>query len=98
MATANNQENGNTKNVTDYVIILIVIFIIAGLLLQWRSNSGYNDSIRIIGAKQECRAQAEQDGVSEAQAGCNLLGTSGYDKMTDYYYNEYKSRTGSHEL
>ncbi len=87
-----------SDNSMGYVVGFIIVFVVFGLFSQWRSNSEYNSAIRVIGAKKECRTQAKRDGISEARAGCDLLGTSDYKIMTDYYYNEYKRKTGTHEL
>lgn len=80
-------------------------FIIGALLLigwvifsQTKDKSDYNDALRVTGAKVECRAEAKREGWSEIEAGCDKLGTPGYEISTDNYFNSYKLRTGTRGL
>ncbi len=83
-----------------WTVIIILAIIIGGWILfsQAQDKSDYNKSLRVLGAKQECRAEARREGWSEAEAGCDKLGTPGYDMSTDNYFNAYKLRTGAKEL
>lgn len=95
--TLTNTGNSSSGGWT-FVIILAVI--IGGWILfsQAKDKSDYNEALRVTGAKAECRAEAKREGWNEAEAGCNKLGTPGYEISTDNYFNAYKLRTGTREL
>lgn len=83
-----------------WTIVIIFIVIVAGWMYfsQAKDKSDYNDALRVTGAKVECRAEAKREGWSEAEAGCDKLGTPGYEISTDNYFNSYKLRTGTRGL
>lgn len=83
-----------------WTVVIILVVIIGGWILfsQAKDKSDYNKSLRVLGAKQECRAEAKREGWNETQANCDKLGTPGYEISTDNYFNAYKLRTGAKEL
>lgn len=98
----NNDTTTDTGNSSSggWTLAIILAVVIGGWILfsQAKDKSDYNESLRVLGAKQECRAEAKREGLSEAKAGCNKLGTPGYEMSTDNYFNTYKLRTGAREL
>lgn len=92
-------DTGSTLN-GGWTLAIILIVIVAGWMhfSQAKDKSDYNDALRVTGAKVECRAEAKREGWSEAEAGCDKLGTPGYEISTDNYFNSYKLRTGTRGL
>ena len=97
-----NDTSTNTGNSSGggWTLVIILGVIIGGLILfsQAKDKSDYNEALRVLGAKQECRAEAKREGWSEAEAGCDKLGTPGYNISTDNYFDAYKLRTGTRGL
>lgn len=89
----------NSSN-SGWTLVIILVVIVAGWVFfsQAKDKSDYNDALRVTGARVECRAEAKREGLSEAVAGCDKLGTPGYDISTDNYFNAYKLRTGAKGL
>ncbi len=79
---------------------VIGAIVLVGWLLfsQAKDKADYNDALRVTSARVECRAEAKREGWSEAEAGCDKLGTPGYEISTDNYFNAYKLRTGARGL
>ncbi len=92
-------DTGKSSN-GGWTLVAILVIIATGWLFfsQAKDKSDYNDALRVTGAKVECRAEAKREGLSEAEAGCDKLGTPGYEMSTDNYFNSYKLRTGAKEL
>lgn len=98
----NNDITTNTSSSSHggWTLVIILAVLIGGwvLLSQTKDKSDYNESLRILGAKQECRAEVKREGWSETESKCDKLGTPGYEMSTDNYFNAYKVRTGAREL
>ena len=96
MPTERTQKNNNPA----WTWLIVGVILVTGWVLfsQAKDRSDYNDALRITGAKVECRAETKREGWSEAEAGCNKLGTPGYEMSTDNYFNAYKLKTGAREL
>ena len=92
-------DTGKSSN-GGWTLVAILVIIATGWLFfsQAKDKSDYNDALRVTGARVECRAEAKREGWSEAEAGCDKLGTPGYEISTDNYFNSYKLRTGAKEL
>ena len=92
--------NTGSSSSGGWTLAIVLVVIIGGWILfsQAKDKSDYNEALRITGAKAECRAEAKREGWNEAAAGCNKLGTPGYEISTDSYFNAYKLRTGTREL
>ena len=92
--------NTGSSSSGGWTLAIVLVVIIGGWILfsQAKDKSDYNEALRITGAKAECRAEAKREGWNEAEAGCNKLGTPGYEISTDSYFNAYKLRTGTREL
>lgn len=99
---SSNNSSSSTDKPTNLRWVLMAIIVIG--LLAWftfsqaKNKSEYNDALRVTGARIECRNEAKQEGWTEAESGCDKLGTPGYDISTDDYFNAYKLRTGAKEL
>ena len=71
-------DTGKSSN-GGWTLVAILVIIATGWLFfsQAKDKSDYNDALRVTGAKVECRAEAKREGLSEAEAGCDKLGTPG---------------------
>jgi hypothetical protein len=89
------QEEKSTQGKSNtWFWVVVGAITIAGFmyLSQSKKDAEYNEALMVTGAKIECNAEASRD--DSKNNNCSKLGTPGYERMTRYYYNAYKHRTG----